>query len=104
LADASSDASVRIKNLSEQVPIRSADGGDTWTAPGSASPAGDRPDYAAIAISPDGTDTYLVYTNHLDVWRSTTADARRMQGVVRHGTGTLTGSDGSAARTSRVPA
>jgi hypothetical protein len=69
----------------------STDGGDTWTAPATASAAGDRPDYAAIAISPDGTDTYLVYTNHLDVWRSTTADTRRMQGVVRHGTGTLTG-------------
>jgi hypothetical protein len=70
---------------------RSTDGGATWTAPVSASAAGDRPDYAAIAISPDGADVYLVYTNHLDVWRSTTADSRRMQGVVRHGTGTLTG-------------
>ena len=70
---------------------RSADGGTTWSAPVPASPTGDRPDYAAIAISPDGDDVYLVYTNHLDVWRSTTATTRRMQGVVRHATGTLTG-------------
>ena len=70
---------------------RSTNGGTTWTTPVSASPAGDRPDYAAIAISPDGADVYLVYTNHLDPWRSSTVDPRRMQGVVRHGTGTLTG-------------
>ena len=70
---------------------RSTDGGTTWTNPVSASAAGDRPDYAAVAISPDGGDVYLTYTNHLDVWRTTTADPRRMQGVVRHGTGTLTG-------------
>jgi hypothetical protein len=70
---------------------RSTDGGSTWTDPVVASPAGDRPDYAAVAISPDGGDVYLIYTNHLDVWRSTTADPRRMQGVVRHATGTLTG-------------
>jgi len=77
---------------SEKVLVeRSTDGGNTWTDPVSASPAGDRPDYAAIAISPDGADVYLVYTNHLDVWRSTTADPRRMQGVVRYGTGALTG-------------
>ena len=70
---------------------RSTNGGTTWTTPVTASAAGDRPDYAAIAISPDGADVYLAYTNHLDPWRSTTADARRMQGVMRHGTGTLTG-------------
>lgn len=70
---------------------RSADGGSTWSSPVSASATGDRPDYAAIAISPDGTDVYLTYTNHLDPWRLSTADPRRMQGVVRYGTGALTG-------------
>jgi hypothetical protein len=77
---------------SEKVLVqRSTDGGDTWSEPVVASAAGDRPDYAAIAISPDGSDVYLTYTNHLDPWRSTTADPRRMQGVVRYGTGSLTG-------------
>lgn len=76
----------------EQVLIQaSTDGGDTWSAPVVASPAADRPDYANVAISPDGTDVYLVYTNHLDPWRASTADARRMQGVVLHGSGNLTG-------------
>lgn len=77
---------------SEKVLIQaSTDGGDSWTDPTTASAAGDRPDFAAVAISPDGDDVYLVYTNLLDPWRSTTADPRRMQGVVRHGSGDLTG-------------
>jgi hypothetical protein len=76
----------------EKVLVQSStNGGSTWTTPVSASPAGDRPDYAAIAISPDGSDVYLVYTNHLGTWQSTTADPRQMQGVVRHATGALTG-------------
>ncbi len=70
---------------------RSTDGGDSWSNPVVASAAGDRPDYANIAISPDGRDVYLVYTNHLTPWRSTTANPRLMQGVVRHAAGNLTG-------------
>lgn len=74
----------------EKVLIQSStDGGTTWSTPVVASPPGDRPDYANVAISPDGDDVYLVYTNHLDPWQSTTADPRRMQGVVLHGTGDL---------------
>jgi hypothetical protein len=69
----------------------STDGAETWSDPVVASEGADRPDYANVAISPDGGDVYLVYTNHLDPWRSTTADPRRMQGVVRHGSGDLTG-------------
>lgn len=68
----------------------SLNGGRSWTSPVVASAAGDRPDYAAVAISPDGDDVYAVYTNYLDPWRSSTAESRRMQGVVRHGTGALT--------------
>jgi hypothetical protein len=62
----------------------STDQGRSWSEPSVASATGDRPDFAALAISPDGTDVYAVYTNYLDPWRDTTADARRMQGVVRH--------------------
>jgi len=59
--------------------------GNAWTvAAASGSPRGDRPDFPAIAISPSGSDVYLVYDNFLQVWQSTTASPRLMQGVVRH--------------------
>jgi hypothetical protein len=62
----------------------SLDKGVSWSAPVNAAEAGDRPDFPAVAISPDGTDLYLVYDGFLDPWRTTTADPRRFQGVVRH--------------------
>jgi hypothetical protein len=62
----------------------SKNGGNSFATAGSASPASDRPDFPAIAISPDGTDVYLTYTNFLQPWQSTTADPRYANVVVRH--------------------
>jgi hypothetical protein len=62
----------------------SADGGTTWSAPVNAAQAGDRPDNPAIAISPDGSDVYLVYNAYLQPFQTTTANPRQMQGVTRH--------------------
>jgi len=62
----------------------SADHGVTWSTPVDAAEAGDRTDNPAVAISPDGTDVYLVYSGYLDPFRTTTADPRRIQGVARH--------------------
>jgi len=62
----------------------SADRGLTWSAPVNAAEAGDRPDNPAVAISPDGTDVYLVYNAYLDPFQTSTANPRRMQGVTRH--------------------
>ena len=62
----------------------SVDRGVTWSTPVDAAQAGDRPDNPAVAISPNGTDLYLVYNGYLDPFRTTTADPRRMQGVARH--------------------
>ena len=62
----------------------SADHGVNWSTPVNAAQASDRPDNPAIAISPDGTDVYLVYNGYLDPFQTTTANPRRMQGVARH--------------------
>ncbi|MGN6173333.1 MAG: hypothetical protein ACTHPS_10310, partial [Streptosporangiaceae bacterium] len=62
----------------------SADRGLTWSAPVNAAQAGDRPDNPAVAISPNGTDVYLVYNAYLQTFQTTTANPRRMQGVTRH--------------------
>jgi hypothetical protein len=69
----------------EQVRILwSRNGGNSWLPGGLASPAGDRPNFPAIAISPDGGDAYVTYMSFLQPWQSTTANPRPMQGVVRH--------------------
>jgi hypothetical protein len=62
----------------------SADRGLTWSAPVNAAEAGDRPDNPAVAISPTGTDLYLVYNAYLQQFQTTMASPRRMQGVTRH--------------------
>ncbi|HYT26951.1 MAG TPA: sialidase family protein [Actinomycetota bacterium] len=62
----------------------STDQGVTWSAPSNAAEAGDRPDNPAVAISPTGSDLYLVYNGYLQPFQTTTANPRRMQGVVRH--------------------
>jgi hypothetical protein len=62
----------------------STDGGASWSTPVNVAEAGDRPDNPAAAISPNGTDVYVVYNGYLDPFRTTTADPRRMQGVTRH--------------------
>jgi hypothetical protein len=83
----------------------SLDGGTSWSTQVSASPPGDRPDFPAIAISPNGTDAYLVYNNFLQPWQPTTANPRLMQGVVRHAdVDPATGAIGPWSDLERAPA
>ena len=80
----------------EQALVRtSTDQGLSWSAPVDAAESGDRPDNPAVAISPTGSDVYLVYNGYLQPFQTTTASPRNMQGVVRHADvgagGTLSG-------------
>jgi hypothetical protein len=64
----------------------SGDGGSSWTAPVNAAQAGDRPDFPAVALSPNGSDVYLVYDGFTTPFQTTNDSARLFAGVVRHAT------------------
>src|SRR5262245_24684527 len=63
----------------------SRDGGATWATP-MAVPlaAGDRPVYVAPAVSPDGSDLYIVYNAFTTPYRDDTTSPRGLVGVVLH--------------------
>jgi hypothetical protein len=62
----------------------STDGGDSWSDPSPSESAGDRGYYSAVAISPHGTDLYLVYNAFTTPFRDDTTSPRGLVGVVKH--------------------
>jgi hypothetical protein len=62
----------------------STDRGTTWAAPRAIETAGDRGFYAAPAISPNGSDVYVVYNAFTTPFQPTTATPRALVGVVKH--------------------
>jgi hypothetical protein len=77
--------------------------GNSWHDGGVASPASDRPDFPAIAISPNGEDAYLTYMSFLQPWQSDTSLPRLMQGVVLHADVAANGSIGAWDELNRGP-
>ncbi|OLB96507.1 MAG: hypothetical protein AUI15_14050, partial [Actinobacteria bacterium 13_2_20CM_2_66_6] len=62
----------------------STNGAATWTAPVAIETAGDRGFYTAPAISPNGTDVYVVYNAFTTPYRNDTTSSRNLVGVVLH--------------------
>jgi hypothetical protein len=65
----------------------STDGGRTWTGPTDITRAGDRGYYSAPAISPNGTDAWVVYNAFLEPFKTSAegaANDRPLDGVVLH--------------------
>ena len=58
--------------------------GEDWTDPTSIEVSSDRPYYTAPAISPDGSDVYVVYNAFLEPFQETTSTARPLIGVLLH--------------------
>jgi hypothetical protein len=89
----------------------SASQGATWSTPKQIESAGDRGYYTAPAISPNGTDVYVVYNAFTTPYLYNTTDTRNLVGVFLHatvgasGTGRFTelnrGSDGDPRGTSQ---
>jgi hypothetical protein len=67
IVDTWADASAGLNHEDARV-AWSSDGGDTWHGPTSVSLAGDRPVYAAPALSPAGDRLYVVYEAFTTPW------------------------------------
>jgi hypothetical protein len=62
----------------------STDRGASWSARVAIVDAGDRGYYAAPAVSPNGTDVYVVYNAFTTPFRNDTSSPRSLVGVVKH--------------------
>jgi hypothetical protein len=81
----------------------STNGGDTWTAPTAIETAGDRGYYAAPAISPNGTDVWVVYNAFTTPFRDDTSSPRNLVGVVKHADVAANGTVGAFTTIHRSP-
>src|SRR3954462_7332015 len=78
-----SDGSAGLNNEHALVQL-SANGGQSWSTPVAVEESGDRPDFAFIGLSPNGSDLYVVYDGFSVPFRNDTTSTRRFAGVTRH--------------------
>src|SRR6266545_4647032 len=81
----------------------STNGGSSWSAPATTESASDRGYYSAIAISPRGTDAYLVYNAFTTPLRNDTTSPRSLVGVVKHADIGAGGAIGAFSQLHRSP-
>jgi len=79
----------------------STDLGATWATPRAIEGATDRGYYTAPAISPDGTNVYVVYNAFTTAYQPTTATPRSLVGVFMQATATGTAATGAFAEVHR---
>ena len=63
---------------------RSTNGGTSWVGPIVVPTPGDRPIYTAPAVSPDGTDLYIVHNSYTTPYQNDTSSGRGLVGEVLH--------------------
>src|SRR3989442_939861 len=83
--------------------IESTDGGNTWSAPRTIEGATDRGYYTAPAISPSGTNLYVVYNAFTTPYQTTTATPRSLVGVVLQAGAGASGPTGAFSEIHRSP-
>jgi hypothetical protein len=81
----------------------STDAGASWTTPRVIETAGDRGYYAAPAISPNGTDAWVVYNAHTTPFRNDSTSPRNLVGVVKHADISAGGGVGAFTEVHRGP-
>jgi hypothetical protein len=92
-------------NHEEVLVTMSTDHGLTWTQPVNAADTAnrsDRPAFPAVAISPDGCSTYLVYAAFEQPWQETNVKPRRFHAVA-HSVATAALTKAASWRTSPLP-
>ena len=65
--------------------------GTSWTQRVVPIASGDRPYYSAVAVSPDGTDLYIVYNAFTTPYQNDTTSTRGLVGVILHANVTASG-------------
>jgi hypothetical protein len=73
----------------------STDGGKTWSTPVNVESEGQRGYYSAPALSPNGTDAWIVYNAFTTPFRDDTTSTRGLIGVVKHADVASNGSIGA---------